>query len=127
MGGVDLILWDGHYRSASSEDWECVYRLVRMTRALALEKEINQPPIILTTQEGSQKGQASRKAYSQEASLMAYISKLAMGLVMLQTTAVREGPSVELEISVNLEDGVISQLSAKSETDESSGVSGGLL
>jgi hypothetical protein len=58
---------------------------------------------------------------------MAYISKLAMGLVMLQTTAVREGPSVELEISVNLEDGVISQLSAKSETDESSGVSGGLL
>jgi hypothetical protein len=127
IGGVSLVLWDGHYRSASKQDWEYIYDLVRKTRALALEKEILQPPIIVATQEGSEKGKATHAVYRQESSLMMFLTKVALGRILMQTTKVREGPSVEIEIDVNLRLGVLSQIAAKSESDGHSAGTGGLV
>ena len=76
---------------------------MRSTRRLALDPSLLQPPIIVTSQEGSKKGQATHNAYGQEASLMMYVTKTAPDRLMLQTTAVREGPSVELEIGVSFQ------------------------
>lgn len=126
-GGVSLVLWDGHYRSASKQDWEYIYDLTRKTRMLALEKEILQPPIIVATQEGSEKGKATHAVYKQESSLMMFLTKTAHGRILMQTTKVREGPSVEIDIDVNLKSGIISQISAKSEADGHSTGAGGIV
>ena len=124
MGGVSLVLWDGHYRSASKQEWEFIYNLTRKTRALALEPEILRPPIIVATQEGSTKGQATHAVYGQEASLMLYGTKTGPSRLLLQTTAVREGPSVEIEVEVDLRRSLITQVSSKSELGDAQGAGG---
>lgn len=124
MGGVSLVLWDGHYRSASKQEWEFIYNLTRKTRALALEPEILRPPIIVATQEGSTKGQATHAVYGQEASLMLYGTKTGPSRLLMQTTAVREGPSVEMEVEVDLKRSLITQVSSKSEVGEAQGAGG---
>lgn len=101
QGGVSLVLWDGHYRSAGSEEHEDIYHLVRRTRAMALEPEILQPSVLITAQEGSKPGAPTHKAYRQEASLMMYVTKISPDSLMFQTTDVREGPSLEMEIGVD--------------------------
>lgn len=124
-GGVSLVIWDGHYRSASVQDWECIYQLVRRTQMLAAEPGLLQPPILMVTQEGSKKGKATHAVYEQESSLMVYLTKTAPGKVLLQTPAVREGPAVEIEVAVNLRYGMITEVGARIE-DSADAMTGGL-
>lgn len=119
QGGVSLVLWDGHYRSAASEEYEDIYELVRRTRALALEIEVDQPTIIITAQEGSKPGAPTHKAYRQEASLMMYTSKVSPDTLLFQTTDVREGPSLEMEIKVDFSRTSFTQAEAQVEGKES--------
>ena len=100
-GGVSLVVWDGHYRSAASEEWEDVYSLVRHTRMMALEHAIQRPAVIISAQEGSQRGKVSHKAYTREASLMMFQEKISSDRLVMRTTAVREGPSLEMDIAVS--------------------------
>ena len=116
-GGVSLVLWDGHYRSTDSEEWNDVYSLVRGTRVMALDKDILQPPVIVTAQEGSQKGKATHKVYSMESSLMLYTTKTSPDKLLFQTTAVREGPSLEMEVDVSFRTTSLKEASATIDGD----------
>ena len=121
---MSVVFWDGHYRSASKQEWEFIYDLTRKTRALALEPEILRPPVVVATQEGSTKGQATHAVYRQESSLMMYLTKTASNRALLQTTKVREGPSVEVDIEIDFKRTMITQLSSKSEVGETKGAGG---
>ena len=113
-GGVSLVLWDGHYRSASKPEWDLISDLVKKTRALALEPEILQPPIIVSAQEGSEKGKPTNAVYRHESSLMMYLTKTSPNRALLQTTKVREGVNVEIDIEINFRNSSIVQLASKS-------------
>ena len=119
QGGVSGVWWDGHYRSAESEEHTDIYDLVRKTRAMALEPELLQPPVQLAAQEGSKAGAPTHKAYRQEASLMMYLTKVAPDLLLFQTTDVREGPSLEMEISVDFSRTQFTEARARLEGRES--------
>lgn len=126
-GGVSLVVWDGHYRSALSPNWEDIARLVKGTRGLALEKEIQQPPILAIAQEGSNKGAVSNRVYAQESTLMLLITKIGFGKVLAQATKMRAGLKPEMEIAVNLVRGLITEVSAKFDAEISGQSTGGLV
>lgn len=127
-GKLALVLWDGHYRSATSEKWEDVYQLVRRTRALALEEATGQVPILVTTQEGSTKGQVGQKAYAHEAAVIFYLEKRQIGLASMVVQGIRQGRGCEIGVAVNLTTSKVYEVSAKTEDVEGAaggGLSGG--
>lgn len=90
-GRLGLVVWDGHYRSASSDEWEAVYSLVRRTRQVPLDIRTRQVPMLVTTQEGSERGKVAFKAYAQEATVQFLVNRLPNNRVEIIVNRIRNG------------------------------------
>lgn len=109
-GQLSLVLWDGHYRSSSSEEWTDVYNLVRSTRQLALDDALGQVPIFITAQEGSKKGVVSMKAYEQESAALLYLEKREKGRAVLATAAIRHGRGFKAELQFDFDNSTVEEV-----------------
>lgn len=104
-GNLGLVIWDGHYRSAKSSEWNDMYNFVQATRAMALDKSLGQVPFLVVTQEGSKKGESSYKCYEREASLMLYLRRETINRIHAFTQALRDGLTLEFKILVDMTTG----------------------
>ena len=100
-GELALTLWDGHYRSAKSDEWTDVYQLVRRSRHVALDARTGRVPMIVTTQEGSEKGKVGYQAYGHEATVMLRARKTAANRAELATVRIRRGRPCKLTFNVD--------------------------
>lgn len=118
-GELALVLWDGHYRSAKSDNWEDVYDLTRRTRAVPLDPSTGHVPLLLTTQAGSKRGEVAYKVYEQEASVLMQLEKDGVGQAILWTKAIRQGVGCRIRLGIDLSRGSIHELeSLPEEQDE---------
>lgn len=104
-GQLGLVIWDGHYRSAKSSEWNDMYDFCRGTRALALDPGTGRVPLLVVTQEGSKKGESGYKVYEQEASLMLFLRREAINRIHAYTSAIRDGFSAEFKIKAGFANG----------------------
>lgn len=127
-GKLAMVLWDGHYRSALSDEWKDIYHLVRRTRALSLDPSTGQVPLLITTSEGSKKGEAAYKAYEQEADVLMHLVKVASDKATLTTKAIRQGRGCKVFLGVNFASTSITETaSVQEDDDESTHVGGGFM
>ena len=100
-GQLGLGMWDGHYRSAKSEEWKDVYDLVRKTRAMILDPSTGKPPLVITAQEGSKKGVVNMRAYEQESTALLFQQKLGSGLLNIHSVYTREGRGFSMQAKLD--------------------------
>jgi len=116
------VFWDGHHRSSKSEEWRDVYHLSRATRQLALDERLGQPPLIITTNEGSIKGAAANRVYEEEATALMRLHKPKEGEADLSVQAIRKGHSCWLRLKVDFTNTSMSEIAGKlGEYQESQG------
>ena len=106
-GELALVLWDGHYRSAKSDNWEDVYDLTRRTRAIPMDPSTGEVPMLLTTQAGSKRGEVAYRVYEQEASVLMQLAKEGAGQAVLWTKAIRQGLGCRIRLEIDLTRGSI--------------------
>ena len=117
-GELSLVLWDGHYRSAKSDQWEDVYDLTRRTRAIPLDPSTGHVPLLVTTQAGSKRGEVAYRVYEQEASVLMQLEKDGVGQAVLWTKAIRQGVGCRIRLGIDLTQGNIYELEALPEEQE---------
>lgn len=100
-GQLALVLWDGHYRSANADEWSDVYTLTRRTRQVSLDPRTGNVPILVTTQEGSKKGQVAFRVYSQEASVQLMINKEPNNWAKIAINRIREAENADFMVKVD--------------------------
>lgn len=110
-GKLALIIWDGHYRSAKSPEWQDVYGLVRKTQTLPLDESLGQVPLLVTTQAGSgARTEVGYKAYEQESTAILSLEKTSESRARLQTAMVRKGTDCGIEVEIDFTKGVVQEL-----------------
>lgn len=106
-GELALVLWDGHYRSSKSDNWEDVYDLTRRTRAIPMDSTTGEVPMLITTQAGSKRGEVAYRVYEQEASVLMQLAKEGAGQAVLWTKAIRQGLGCRIRLEIDLTRGSI--------------------
>lgn len=94
--GPELLIWDGHYLSAKSTDWNDVYQLSQRTRAMLRDEPLAG---LVTVQLNPEKKQASYKAYHQDCTLFVKAAREADWL-HCSTPEVRNGKPVKWSMRV---------------------------
>ena len=117
-GKLAAVLWDGHYRSAPSAEWNDMYPFIQRTRQLSLDPSTGQVPILITTGEGSKKGEVSYKAIEFEADVLMHLLKLDKGKASLTIKAIRKGRGCKLFLDVNFHNSSIVETLAQQEDDD---------
>lgn len=125
-GQLGLAMWDGHYRSAKSEEWKDVYDLVRKTRAMILDPSTGKPPMLITAQEGSKKGVVNMRAYEQESTALMFQQKMAAGLLNIHTVYLREGRGFSMQAKLDFATMQMEELAGELEQSGSSAEGAGV-